>query len=68
MLFACGRGLSVVYGVPQKDIIIILANSVSLAPACCTHVLEATANSRVSAPAGVAPAVRWNDRMSDLGH
>ena len=52
LLFACGRGLSVVYGVPQKDIIIILANSVSLAPACCTHVLEATADSLLSAPAG----------------
>jgi hypothetical protein len=35
VLFACGRGLWVVYGVPQKDIIIILANGVSLAPACC---------------------------------
>jgi MtN3 and saliva related transmembrane protein len=31
MLFACGVGLWVVYGVLQKDIIIILANGVSLA-------------------------------------
>jgi len=31
LLFACGLGLWVVYGVLQKDIIIILANGVSLA-------------------------------------
>ena len=30
LLFACGLGLWVVYGVLQKDIIIILANGVSL--------------------------------------
>jgi hypothetical protein len=60
VLFACGRGLWVVYGMLQKDIII--------SAACCTHLLEATADSRVRAPAGVVPAVRWNDRMSALGH
>ena len=31
LLLACGLGLWVVYGVLQKDIIIILANGVSLA-------------------------------------
>ena len=31
LLFACGLGLWVVYGVLQKDMIIILANGVSLA-------------------------------------
>jgi MtN3 and saliva related transmembrane protein len=31
LLFACGLGLWVVYGVLQKDVIIILANGVSLA-------------------------------------
>ena len=31
LLFACGLGLWVTYGVLQKDIIIILANGVSLA-------------------------------------
>jgi MtN3 and saliva related transmembrane protein len=31
LLFACGLGLWVVYGVLQKDIIIILANGVGLA-------------------------------------
>jgi len=31
LLFACGVGLWVVYGVLQKDIIIILANGVGLA-------------------------------------
>ena len=31
LLFACGLGLWVVYGMLQKDIIIILANGVSLA-------------------------------------
>jgi MtN3 and saliva related transmembrane protein len=30
LLFACGLGLWVVYGVLQKDMIIILANGVSL--------------------------------------
>ena len=31
LLFACGLGLWVVYGVLQKDMIIILANGISLA-------------------------------------
>jgi MtN3 and saliva related transmembrane protein len=31
LLLACGLGLWVVYGVLQKDIIIILANAISLA-------------------------------------
>ena len=31
LLFACGLGLWVVYGVLQKDIVIILANGISLA-------------------------------------
>jgi len=31
LLFACGLGLWVLYGVLQKDMIIILANGVSLA-------------------------------------
>jgi MtN3 and saliva related transmembrane protein len=31
LLFACGVGLWVVYGVLQRDVIIILANGISLA-------------------------------------
>ena len=31
MLFACGLGLWVVYGVLREDIVIILANGISLA-------------------------------------
>lgn len=31
LLFGCGLGLWVVYGVLQKDIVIILANAISLA-------------------------------------
>ena len=31
LLFACGVGLLVVYGVLQKDIIIVLANGISFA-------------------------------------
>jgi MtN3 and saliva related transmembrane protein len=31
LLFACGLGLWVVYGVLQKDVVIILANAISLA-------------------------------------
>jgi MtN3 and saliva related transmembrane protein len=50
LLFACGLGLWVVYGVLREDIVIILANGISAA--CWALVLEVAADSLLSAPAG----------------